>query len=182
MHKFDEIANDYSNICSFTSKLKNFNDALIEGMHSLALNQLTLLNENLYNRKYKKSEKPRLDVNKKSLYSRMMLSYFNIGVQQEHLKRHTDCEVSYNRSRALASVIGDKEIQKRLSKSVTNDKQNKNSTNVSYNQNSANNSKINNYNFSSSNSSNNYQNFTLYSPEISEIKLILRNYILMINF
>jgi len=101
VHKYDEIANDYSNICSFSSKLKFHSEAIVEGMHSVALNQLTLLNENLYNRKYNKLDKiNKLDSNKKALFSRMMLSYFNIGVQQEHLKRHTDCEISYNRSRA----------------------------------------------------------------------------------
>lgn len=142
-------------------------------MQSVALNQLSLLNENLYNRKYKKLEKSKnLDAHKKALYSRMMLSYFNIGVQQEHLKRNNDCEISYNRSRALAQIIGDKEIVKRLSKSVNgNNTNNKNANNSSYIQNSANNSKMNiNNNFPSQNSTNNFPNFTLYSPEVCEIK------------
>lgn len=173
MHKFDEIANDYSNICSFSSKLKLYNDALLEGIQSVAFNQLTLLNENLYNRKYNKLDNSkRLDSNKKALYSRMMLSYFNIGVQQEHLKRTADCEISYNRSRALASVIGDKEIIKRLSKSA-NANSNKNSNNNNtYNVNSANSSKLNNFGMLSSGNNNtqSFPNFTLYSADSSEIK------------
>lgn len=139
-------------------------------MQSVAFNQLTLLNENLYNRKYKKLEKSRnLDANKKGLYSRMMLSYFNIGVQQEHLKRTTDCEISYRRSKALAAVIGDKEIMKRLSKSVNNNA-NKNSNNNSHYVNSANESKINNYSMHNINNTQNFQNFTLYSADANEIK------------
>ena len=141
-------------------------------MQSVALNQLTLLNENLYNRKYNKLDKSsKLDSNKKALNSRMMLSYFNIGVQQEHLKRTSDCEVSYNRSRALATIIGDKEIVKRLSKSTNNNSNRNSNNNNSYYANSANNSKNNN--FSSQNNNNNTQNFpyfTLYSADSSEIK------------
>jgi len=135
-------------------------------MHSVALNQLTLLNENLYNRKFKKLDKPNLNSQKKALYSRMMLSYFNIGVQQEHLKRHTDCEVSYNRSRNLASLIGDKEIVKRLSKSVNN-VNSKHSHSNSHVQNLSNNSKNNH------NNSNNFVNNSLYSTEVSEIKYFI---------
>ncbi len=142
-------------------------------MQSVAFNQLSLLNENLYNRKYNKLEKSRnLDSKKKALYSRMMLSYFNIGVQQEHLKRTSDCEISYNRSRAFAAIIGDKEIAKRLSKSANNNL-NKNSNNSSYQQvKSANNSKLNSYSLHNNNSNNtqNFPNFTLYSADSSEIK------------
>ena len=89
-------------------------------MQSVALNQLSLLNENLYNRKYQKLDKLKhMDASKKSLYNRMMLSYFNIGVQQEHLKRYLDAEVSYGRSRAIASLVNDKAILKRLSNTQT---------------------------------------------------------------
>ncbi len=141
--------------------MKFHSEALVEGMHSVALNQLTLLNENLYNRKYKKLDKiKKLDLNKKALFSRMMLSYFNIGVQQEHLKRHTDCEVSYNRSRSLASMIGDKDILKRLSKSA-NKESNKNSHYNSFNHNSSLNSKVNN---------NNSQNSIFQTFDLSELK------------
>jgi len=150
--------------------LKSYNDALLEGMQSVAFNQLTLLNENLYNRKYKKLKKSRnLNSDKKALYSRMMLSYFNIGVQQEHLKRTADCEASYNRSRALAEVIGDKEIIKRLSKSANNTA-NKNSNNNSHYVISANESKINNSKQNSNNNTQNFLNFTLYSTDTNEIK------------
>lgn len=97
--------------------MKRYDEALVEGMQSVAFNQLSLLNENLYNRKYKKFDKlKRIDANKKSLYNRMMLSYFNIGVQQEHLKRYSDCDVSYNRARGIAFLINDKGIMKRLTK------------------------------------------------------------------
>lgn len=174
VHKYDEIANDYSNICSFSSKLKLYNDALLEGMQSVAFNQLTLLNENLYNRKYNKLDKTKsLNSNKKALYSRMMLSYFNIGVQQEHLKRTSDCEISYNRSRALAAVIGDKEIIKRLSKSANtagnrnSNSNNNNSNHVISSHNSRNNFSMQN---NSNNNTQNLPNFTLYSADSSEIK------------
>lgn len=140
-------------------------------MQSVALNQLTLLNENLYNRKFQKLNKNKsLDLIKKSLYSRMMLAYFNIGVQQEYLKRSNDCEVSYNRSRALANLIGDKAILKRLSKSANNSK-NMNTNNNS-NSISVNNSTMNKnipQSFSNINSTS-MPNFTLYAPEVNDIK------------
>lgn len=134
-------------------------------MHSLALNQLTLLNENLYNRKYNKLDKTRnvLDSSKKALFSRMMLSYFNIGVQQEYMKRNLDCEVSYGKSRNLANKIGDKAILKRLSNS--SNKKTSSNYNLSHS-----NSNLNNKHNQSGSNVGNSQNFTLYSPEINEIK------------
>ncbi len=102
----------------------------------------------------------------------MMLSYFNIGVQQEHLKRNTDCETSYHRSRALAAVIGDKEIIKRLSKSANNAGNKNPNNNNSIQVNSSNNSKMNNFSLqnNSNNNTQNFPNFTVYSTDASEIK------------
>lgn len=73
--KYSEIANDYSNLCAIDNNLKNYNDALLNGMHSLVLNQLDDLTNRLYN---KNSEKKNMN---------LVLSYYNLGVQQEFLKR-----------------------------------------------------------------------------------------------
>jgi hypothetical protein len=144
-------------------------------MQSVALNQLTLLNENLYNRKFKKLDKTtKLNSSKKSLYNRMMLSYFNIGVQQEHLKRYGDSEVSYNRSRTIASIINDKGILKRLTKTQSMHNPGKGTSNSLYDKSqysNNNNSKLNmNSMRSNSKDQSNYPNFSLYNSEISEIK------------
>lgn len=137
-------------------------------MQSVAFNQLSLLNENLYNRKYKKYDKFKtLDSNKKALYSRMMLSYFNIGVQQEHLKRYVDSEISYNRSRGIASLINDKAILKRLTKSQS--KLAKGTSNSIYDRSNSNVSKIQSVRSSTKDHSN-FPNFSLYNIEISDIK------------
>jgi hypothetical protein len=143
-------------------------------MQSVALNQLTLLNENLYNRKFKKLDKTsKMNSYKKSLYNRMMLSYFNIGVQQEHLKRYSDCEVSYNRSRIIASTINDKGILKRLTKTQSMHNAGKGTSSSLYDksQYSNNNSKLNmNSMRSNSKDQSNYPNFSLYNNDFCEIK------------
>lgn len=143
-------------------------------MQSVAFNQLSLLNENLYNRKYKKYDKLRqMDTSKRSLYNRMMLSYFNIGVQQEHLKRYIDCEVSYNRSKAIAGLINDKGIIKRLTKTQSMIAGKGTSTSVYDKSNSnysQNNSRHMNSIRSNSKDYSNYANFSSYCQDICEIK------------
>ena len=142
-------------------------------MQSVALNQLSLLNENLYNRKYKKVDKlKQIDANKKALYNRMMLSYFNIGVQQEHLKRYSDCEVSYNRSRAIAGLINDKAILRRLTKTQTFTGKGTSTSLYDKSQYSSNGniSKMNTKSQRGSQDNSNYPNFSLYSPDVCDIK------------
>jgi len=144
-------------------------------MQSVALNQLSLLNENLYNRKYNKLDKAKqMDANKKSLYNRMMLSYFNIGVQQEHLKRYSDCEVSYNRSRGIASLINDKAILRRLTKTQSMHGGGGKGTSTSMydkSQYSSNASKLNmNSVRNNSKDNSNYPNFSLYNQDVCDIK------------
>lgn len=143
-------------------------------MQSVALNQLTLLNENLYNRKYKKLDKlKQMDASKKSLYNRMMLSYFNIGVQQEHLKRYSDCEVSYNRSRAIASLINDRGILKRLTKTQSMNGGKGTSTSIydkSQYSNNNNSRHMNSIRSSCSKDHSNYPNFSLYNQDVCDIK------------
>lgn len=150
--------------------MKRYDEALVEGMQSVAFNQLSLLNENLYNRKYKKFDKlKRIDANKKSLYNRMMLSYFNIGVQQEHLKRYSDCDVSYNRARGIASLINDKGIMKRLTKTQS---MGKGTSTSLYDKSSYSNnvSKLNMNSMRNITKDNSNPNFSLYYQDIGEIK------------
>jgi vacuolar-type H+-ATPase subunit I/STV1 len=112
------IANDYSNICAIDNQLKNYQDALLSGMQSLALNQLNLLNKNFKAREPKsdkinneiadenneeknvKQTKEKSTVNTISSTSanNLVLSYYNLGVQQEFLKREHDAKVSFSES------------------------------------------------------------------------------------
>lgn len=104
----------------------------------------------------------------------MMLSYFNIGVQQEHLKRYSDCEVSYNRSRIIANIINDKGILKRLTKTQSMHNAGKGTSSSMYDKSgystANNNSKGNLNSMRGSRDNSNYPNFSLYNNDYCEIK------------
>lgn len=93
---YNDIANNYSNLCGIDNQLKNYYDAFMNGLHSLTLNQLTILNEKMINRKNKISTA-------KTDSSILTVSYWNVGVQQEYLKRIHDCKLSFDKSRNFSA-------------------------------------------------------------------------------
>lgn len=64
---------------------------MLDGMSSLALNQATLLFKNLNGEK-----------NKFNNNTSLMLSYYNLAVQQEFLKRDIDARTSYSYCELIA--------------------------------------------------------------------------------
>lgn len=77
------ISKDYSNLCSLDNNMKNNYKALISAMQSLAINQF----EKLF---CDKTDEDYDNINKNMCYS-----YYNLGVQQEFLKRNKDCKASF---------------------------------------------------------------------------------------
>ena len=86
---FLNISSDYGNLSGIECKMKNFNDALINSMHSLALTQLNILmkidNKNIQEKSLKDNE--------------LSLRYYNLGVMQEYNNRNRDAIVSYSKSK-----------------------------------------------------------------------------------
>jgi hypothetical protein len=142
------IANDYSNICAIENQLKNYQDALLNGMQSLALNQLNLLSRK-FKSKTKKNEniiteitevnssiaegknpeitgkqiegKNTVNLISSNSANNLVLSYYNLGVQQEFLKREHDSKISFYLSEHYSKkFITDPVLMKKLIGSVKN--------------------------------------------------------------
>lgn len=87
------IANTNLQLCAFQSQMKDYNEALLSGLQSLALNQLNLVHKVIGKRVKNTRKNESLSSNSKETSEistnsmSVMLSYYNIGVQQEFLKR-----------------------------------------------------------------------------------------------
>ena len=87
-----EVANCCLQLCAFNSQIKDHNEALSNGLQALALNQLALVdsiidkNLNLAELSSNKSEhSSEISVSRNDM--ELTLSYYNVGVEQEYLKR-----------------------------------------------------------------------------------------------
>ena len=98
---YTDIAKDLSNNCAFDNKLKNYQEALNEGMQSLALNQLTKINNKFFG-------SSSTNKNSESLNKVETLSYYNIGVQQEFLNRMKDSKISFKNATEITNLNSDK--------------------------------------------------------------------------
>jgi hypothetical protein len=101
---YNEIAADYSNVSALDNRLKNYHDALIDGMHSLALYQLTFLNSKLDGKKNAGDMNNIDNTVISSNSNNLVLSYYNLGVQQEFLKRFEDSTTSFNKSQSCVKI------------------------------------------------------------------------------
>ena len=153
-----DLASSFSQLCTFENKLKAYNDSLLSGMQSLALNQFTYLN-NLYSSKNLKkrfnieeeheNNKEEEDTYKETSSNEnkptinLILSYYNIGVQQEFLKRFKDSDISFKKSfyyAELNPVLMEHPFVKHMKRSTlleeesfVNSMTSSNSTNQDYN-------------------------------------------------
>jgi hypothetical protein len=91
--------------------MKNYHEGLVNSMQALALSQL----QNIFKNKGGNSdEKPvtsgsfknvtTIGSNNKSNDIGISLNYYNLGVQQEYMRRKKDCEISYNLSKRLCET------------------------------------------------------------------------------
>jgi len=101
---YNNLALDFSNLCAIDNKLNLHHESLINGLHSLAINRLSSLMDKLNNRinnnnqaqeNRKESEE---NNNKKDILNNQnfSISYYNIAVQQEFLKRNEDSKISFS--------------------------------------------------------------------------------------
>lgn len=87
---YANTANCMLQLCAFYSQVKEHFESEISGLQALALNQLTIVHKIIHQKCSVKSEPA--DLSDKSNYDQsssmsIILSYYNIGVQQEYLKR-----------------------------------------------------------------------------------------------
>jgi hypothetical protein len=79
--------------------MKNYHDGLINSMHALALSQL----QNILKKKNNANDEKAIttvSIKNSNIIGEVDLSlnYYNLGVQQEYMRRKNDCEISYNLS------------------------------------------------------------------------------------
>lgn len=87
---YANTANCLLQLCAFYSQVKEHFESEISGLQALALNQLNLVHKIINQKCSAKTEA--VDLSEKSNYDQgssmsIILSYYNIGVQQEYLKR-----------------------------------------------------------------------------------------------
>lgn len=108
-----DFASSFSQLCTFENKIGDYHNALLAGLQSLALHQFNNISKLYFDKHRKTNSKARNtdDINKKdkslentellansgftqsassessSRTTQMVIAYYNIGVQQEYLKR-----------------------------------------------------------------------------------------------
>lgn len=87
-----DIANCYLQLCAFNSKIKNHVEALSNGMQSLILNQFVIVDK-IIDKNINSNKELNTNTSELGIYSKvsnemeLTLSYYNVGAEQEHLKR-----------------------------------------------------------------------------------------------
>jgi hypothetical protein len=85
--------------------MKNYQEGLINSMQALALSQLQNIFKNKGNNSDEKGGTSGSFKNLNTISSNkpndidVSLSYYNLGVQQEYMRRKNDCEISYTLSK-----------------------------------------------------------------------------------
>ncbi len=99
---FGDLIGNYTNLSSINCRMKEHQEGLINSMQALALCQL----QNILQRKNSNNdEKGRttnsfnqlntITSNLKTNETHLSLNYYNLGVQQEYMRRRKDSEISY---------------------------------------------------------------------------------------
>jgi hypothetical protein len=96
----NDIVANYTNLSSIDCRMKNNHDGLINSMHALALSGL----QNLFKKdKEMKTEAVTVTWGFNS-DTDLSLNYYNLGVQQEFMRRKKDCEISFSMGRKYCEV------------------------------------------------------------------------------
>jgi hypothetical protein len=103
----NEIANDFTNLSAIENKIGSNYESLLHGMQALALNGLSLVNLKL--------NAPKEEI-RTELLDTLSLSYYNLGVQQEFLKRKVDSEVSFAKSEQFSNIKTKKIVKEKIKK------------------------------------------------------------------
>lgn len=102
-----DIIGNYTNLSSIDCRMKSYQDGLINSMHALALSGLqSILKKN--NASDDKDES-KTEYKSDTDYS---LNYYNLGVQQEFMKRKNDCEISFEMSKRYCNSDNTKLMKK----------------------------------------------------------------------
>ena len=116
---FNDVVGNYTNLSSIDCKMKNYNDGLINSMHALALSQLQIIFKKNSNSDEKVStigtfkQANTTGSIVKNADTDLSLNYYNLGVQQEYMRRRKDSEISYELSKKYCES-NDTKLKKKL--------------------------------------------------------------------
>jgi hypothetical protein len=116
---FNDVIGNYTNLSSIDCKMKNYHNGMINSMHALALSQLQIIFKNNSNSDEKGITSSTLKQANTTISipnhtnCDLSLNYYNLGVQQEYIRRKKDCEISYELSKKYCES-NDTKLKKKL--------------------------------------------------------------------
>jgi hypothetical protein len=95
-----DIVANYTNLSSIDCRMKSHHDGLINSMHALALSGL----QNIFKKDRAEKTEAVTVTTTFNLDTDLSLNYYNLGVQQEFMRRRNDCEISFGMSKKYCEV------------------------------------------------------------------------------
>jgi hypothetical protein len=117
LSSLSDLASNYANLSSTDSCSNLHQDAIVSALQSLALNQLQVIAKKSDDKGKMMSSFDKTELSPTNM--ELSLSYYNLGVQQEYLKRGSDSEVSFEMSRRFNDNKKGLDFDKKLRTTVS---------------------------------------------------------------